>query len=145
MKITLEVEGTSEKSSALKHVTTGMPKALDIGLTAGMQPIASRMRAYPAQPAPRNPKHAYARTNKYRDMTIGPLVQYMGSGVEGKITSSAPHSIYVRGDLEGYPGAWMHLGVWQPVQEIVDEETPHIVERIQQQVDQLIEEAGLNS
>jgi hypothetical protein len=143
MNISIAIEGLEETISALKQVRDNVPDALVIGLSAGMLPIYSRTRTYPAQPAPRNPLIVYQRTNKYRDEIGTPDVHPVGGGAEGVMVSATPYSIYNRGDFDGYPGAYMHVGVWEPIQAIVDDELPHVVERVQDQVDQLAQQAGL--
>lgn len=147
--MSIQTIGLTEKIAALTEFAEQIPDAAEQGMREGMQPIRQAMYTYPDQPGymgKREPAPAlYERTNNYRDGISQVQLYQEAGGVVGEIDSGAPYSIYLRGTPDGsYGGAWMHLGIWQPLFDIVEQFLPGISERIQANIDQLAARLGLS-
>lgn len=148
MKISVTVEGAQENIEALRQFKEQTPAEFQVALAAGMKPIVGAMKQYPPQPpymgAPTTGRIvSYRRTGNYGARITGPYVEQHGNEIVGYINSGASYSTYLRGDLAGYPGAYMHIGIWQTLTEIIAKLLPQTQSRIERQLSSLINRLGL--
>lgn len=151
MKISVTTEYVQENVQALRELREGVPREARLGVEMGLKPIVSALKEYPAVPtyvgSQKRPHlvglNTYRRTGMYGREISQPLVSYTEGEIVGTIVSKAPYSKWVRGDLSGYLGAWMHLNIWEPVQDIVDRLLPQAQQRIEAGIEALIKRLGL--
>jgi hypothetical protein len=53
----------------------------------------------------------------------------------GSVETPIDYAIYLRGDGEGYPGAYMHVGIWESISEIVERLEPNTVLILENRID----------
>ncbi len=146
----VEIVGLDEKRAQLSDFQLQVNDAIAAGLQEGRLPIAQAMRTYPPQPpfmgAPTTREiHLYHQTGNYGQRITTPYIQQSGGYVTAEIDSGADYSIYLRGTPDGsYAGAWMHLGIWQPLFDILEQFLPGVSDAIERRIDALIERLGLS-
>lgn len=131
--IDLEVYGLDETVLALKEFGYALPDEIADSIQTDGFAMYYALATYPPPPD----GSTYVRTYYYQD-SIDLQLAYNAGAVELLIHQAAPYAIYLRGDLEGYPGAWMHVGRWRTLQNIVDAFLPVIKARLQARIDALI-------
>jgi hypothetical protein len=85
--------------------------------------IVRRMKQYP------NRISRYKRTYRFR---AGWSIESYDLGY--RIHNRTPYSRYVVGNAYGQGQAWMHVGVWTPFRDVVDEEVAKLPEAIRKEL-----------
>lgn len=141
MRILLESEGLKEAIAKMESAQTAVPNEIRLAMYEALEPVKNDTVTYPAQPPPRNPKYIYVRgsgtqyvptghmqrTSEKYDKSQTITVEKNGNDVEGTLNSGASYWRWLRGDMDGYEGAWMHKGVWKPIKAIWESHVPRIV------------------
>lgn len=101
----------------------GEPIAIDA--TAMIQEVEA---TYPPQPPT-----SYVRTGSYGEAIVS-RVETTEEGATGTVTAMMDYSIWVRGEYEGRGPAWMHVGIWDSLTQLVEQLMPRIMQAAQQRV-----------
>jgi hypothetical protein len=120
-QLNMHIDGADTVSNNLSRARTEIPDELAVAGSQGITLIHRAAGSYPSYAG----KGKSERTGLYgKTQTSG--VYRQGSGIVAYHNSPAKHSIWVRGDGLKYPGAWMHVGVWQSLISILAENLPKI-------------------
>jgi len=125
-KLAIEYTGLDEAIAAATQSEPGIRAELVDDLQIATFPIFYALADYPDQVEGSD----YVRTYHYRE-SITSDVQVSGSDVEYTATQAADYSIYLRGDGDNYPGAYMHVGRWRSLKNIMDSLIPVAVYKMQ--------------
>ena len=150
----IKIDGLEEEIAALRKFSDQLPPRLKLGMYEAFLPVKNAIQTYPPQPPPRNPNREYIRgvgsqyvptgRTRYTSEKYGQsTTMYFSGDTSLTIESPASYASFIRGDLDGYTGAWMHQGVWDSLQSIVDQAMPDIEEKLESAVNDLIEESDL--
>lgn len=134
MKASLEITGLDEAIKQTQATSAGLPPALEDGVYAAGFPAYFATVDY----APERPGSSYARTFNYA-ANVSTELTIAGDEIDFEIKQGAPYSIFLRGTADGgYLGAWMHVGRWRPLVDIVRTFTPVFIVKLQDAVDKFI-------
>lgn len=134
----VEVEGWEEVARGLHQAGNEIPPAVESELTQAAFPVYFNLADYPS---PR-PGQKYVRTFEYRRL-LSYVIESAGNVVMLTFKQGAAYSRYLRGDGDKYPGAWMHVGRWRSLKDIIDTFTPVVEFKLQAAVQRLISRLGL--
>jgi hypothetical protein len=120
-RMLMSIENADKASNGLRRARDEVPAELELAGREGISIIHRRAAGYPAKGS----SDSYERTGLYgKTQTSG--VWRDGKGVVAYHNSNRDYSIWVRGDGKKYPGAWMHVGVWESLITILAESLPKI-------------------
>jgi hypothetical protein len=118
-RVDMRLEGADTVSSNLSRARNEIPDELASAASQGITLIHRAAASYPAFAG----KGRSKRTGLYgKTQTSG--VWREGRDIVAYHNSKAAHSIWLRGDGKKYPGAWMHVKVWQSLISILAENLP---------------------
>ena len=151
MSLSMEVDGDEETAAFLRAAREGIPVEIRVGMDEGLAVLQNATTEYPPQRPPANPQSVYVRgvgtrrngqqyysSERYGASQFRGVERY-GREIVGYLNMPASYSKYLRGDMEqGSPRynrpAWMHVGVWRTLVEIVNEFLPDIVRRLEKRL-----------
>lgn len=152
VKILIEAEGLKEAIAKMDSAKEDIPQALMLGMYEALEPVKQDTTSYPAQQSHINPRYTYIRgvgtqyittggvpgriyrTSQHYGQTQTITVEKNGSSIEGSLNTGASYWRYLRGDLEGYEGAWMHRAIWTPISTIVNRHMARIAELLETRI-----------
>lgn len=113
-----------------KEFPDGARRELEQVVEQALRLMAGRMAVYPAQ----NPDAGYRRTRTLGRLwtQASPQMAVGVSVIEGRLLNRTPYGPYVQ-DPDAQ--AWMHRGLWQTTDDVVDKARP--------EVEMLLQAAGL--
>lgn len=114
----------------LKAFDDQFPDVLAAGHREATQDVSEALGNYPAVPQ----GSSYIRTMAYADTQV---IEYV-SPTESYVATPVEHAIYLRGDGESYPGAYMHVGWWESITDIVARLTQPIIDIFNNRIEGLI-------
>lgn len=133
MKIELIVTGADKNEQGLRALRREIPLETQIEVWESNAVLESELMTYP----PERQGSKYVRTFGYqRDVEVVPKITTWGAEI--KATQYAPQSRYLRGDLEGYGGAWMHRGRWKTLTAILESFLNGFINRLVRRLERLI-------
>lgn len=138
MRITTEIDGLDETIQALNTLAEEAPDELGAGLKIAGLPVVTALQTYPPPP----PNSSYQRTYAYQ-RSIQSAVDVVGRNAYFAAWSDSPYEIYLRGNLEGYPGAYMHVGRWRTLVNIWETFSAVVSAQLQRRLEALISRLGL--
>lgn len=106
----------------LENLRAEIPKISRFEIYETMQGIARRMKVYPPPPA----KSRYRRTYRLRE---GWSIEKLDKGYQ--IRNSTPYAKHVVGNAYGQGQAYMHVGRWQVMRDVVESEMSTLPGRVQ--------------
>lgn len=133
----VEVKGWQETESKLRRIHNELPVEVQNELRATGQTVYFQLREY-ASP---RPGQDYERTYTYRN-SISTEIETAGDVVFLNVNQGAPYSKYIRGGKGRSKGAWMHLGRWVQLADIVANFTEEVERRLKEAVERLVDRAG---
>jgi hypothetical protein len=135
----ITVEGLTEKQEALRAFGGQFQDAVDEGLREGGAPIVYDLQSYPDEPA----NSSYTRTFDYMH-SITPVDMTIVSPGVFEASGHMPYDIFLRGTSDGsYLGAWMHLNIWVPLVDIVQNRIQGVYDAIGRSISDLAARLGL--
>lgn len=133
----VEVKGWQETEAGLRKVSGDLPLEIQQELGAAGRTVYYQLREY----APPRPGQEYVRTMTYRN-SISTEIETAGDVVFLNVRQGAPYSKYIRGGQGRARGAWMHLGRWVQLAEIVANFTEEVERRLKEAVERVVARAG---
>lgn len=157
----MTVEGLEHTIEAIKSSRLGIPTAIYVTMSAGMQEILSDVKTEPPQRPPANPQSVYIRgvgtrytrkdgsTKTYKTSekyaaTSTYRVLREDDNVVGYVNSKASYAVHLRGSLlQPDLQAWMHQNRWKTLASIVEDRIPVIQLRMERAVEEVMKKNGL--
>jgi hypothetical protein len=135
MRLSLTIGGVKENAQAVRALKERLMEELYAESRAVSPLLADSLREYPAE----RPGSDYVRTYSYQQ-SINVQTTYRTGAID--ITARASEvQHWLRGDLDGgYPGAWMHVGRWQSMVNIVSAFMVKLQAALNRRIERLIGE-----
>lgn len=124
MKITLTVTGDVDVKRKLTETRDGLMMGASVGVAEVGSIVYDDLAEYSAP----IPTSDYVRTYNYRD-GLAPMLTVEPDSVDYTVTETVDYSKWLRGDGD-YPGAWMHVGRWQSLMQIIAKRTPLAMQKV---------------
>ena len=133
-QLSIEVKGADIVRRGLQDLSAEIPKIGRLQIYQTAQAIVRRMKMYPPPPA----ASTYVRTGTLGGgWTITP-------NTNGYTTrNDTPYTKYVVGNAWGLEQAWMHVGRWQLLRDVQDEEVAKLPDEIEKEISAVARKVGL--
>jgi hypothetical protein len=133
-QLSIEVKNADIVRKGLQDLGAEIPKIGRLQIYQTEQAIVRRMKAYPPPP----PASTYMRTGTLgAGWTITPTTNgYM-------IRNDTPYTKWVVGNAYGLEQAWMHVGRWQLLRDVQDEEVAKLPPEIEKEISAVARRLGL--
>ena len=113
MQITIQVRNAVLVGKGLANIRAEIPKISERTIEKSAKAIVKRMQVYPAM----RPGQKYVRTYTLKNAW---RVERGGTGY--RVKNATSYGRYVVGDYSGNAQAWMHVGRWQLLRTVTEEE-----------------------
>lgn len=133
MQISLSFRNAELVRMGLQKLDAEIPKVPKKPIYQTSQAIVRRMKEYPSR------QSKYKRTYKFRG---GWLIEAYELGY--RIINRVLYGFYVVGDAFGRRQAWMHVGVWQPLREVTEEEVAKLLPAVREELSLAVRRSGLS-
>jgi hypothetical protein len=132
MKMLINIRGATEKIGQLRALKQGIRPELETAMNEAGQILMDGTQYYPPSQGDHRRSGLYGKTQTFN-------VFSNGAQVFGQANYQQPYSIYLRGTQDGsYRGAWMHLGIWESLADIIERVLPRMVAKLSDRLDQFI-------
>ncbi len=129
--------GIVETAAKFRALSADLKAEGSASMTLATTMVKQAVKTYP----PPRPTR-YVRTGYYGQNVTDSAPIEQGTKVVGYVTSAAPYSIYLRGQPDGsYRQAWMHVGFWQPLADLIDDYRDKITSLVNDRIVALIRQA----
>ena len=132
MRFKLTTKNIDTWTRKLEAARKDIPDELRLAGVEAIELFHQETASYPPQPPYMGMRNygvhvkTYRRTGTYgREQFAN--VRLVGPVVQATLETPTPYSIWLRGDLKGYPGAWMHTPFWKSLARIIQDNLPRAV------------------
>ena len=133
-QLSIEVKGAELVRKGLQDLSAEIPKIGRLQIYQTEQAIVRRMKMYPPPLAASTYIRTYALQGGW---TITP-------NTNGYTTrNDTPYTKYVVGNAYGLEQAWMHVGRWQLLRDVQDEEVAKLPDEIEKEISAVARRVGL--
>ena len=125
--------GLVETQARLKAFGQGLKDESLASMNLMTNQFSSAVKTYPPIRST-----SYVRTGYYYQTVTDKVVDSLDNKVVGYITEGAPYSKWLRGLPDGsYRQAWMHVGFWQPLVDMLETYAPQWVKLVTDRINAL--------
>lgn len=140
MQITIQVRNAQLVGKGLANIRAEVPRISERTIKQGADAIVRRMKVYPSAPAGSRYTRTYKLQNAWRvsRSATGFTVSANPTGRNGK-----PYGRYVVGFADGGGQAWMHVGRWNLLRDVTEEEVNKLPPMVEDHIHLVARQQGL--
>ena len=133
-QLSIQVNGAEIVRKGLQDLSAEIPKIGRLQIYRTSQGIVSKMKQYPPPP----PASMYIRTG-----TLGGGWMIVSNSNGYTIRNDTHYTKWVVGNAYGLEQAWMHVGRWQKLRDVTEEETGKLPAEIEKEITMVARRLGL--